>query len=99
MGRTTRAHAPRASARVASPNRICLSSTKQQTVARSILATIDAPFEVVRRARIRRRGVELQLRPMLVTAKPEYNVEREWNNMMHLDVSKPEGMDELKGKA
>lgn len=81
------------------PNRACLSSAKQQAVVCGILATIAAHFEVVRRARIRRRGVELQLRPRARDGEAQVQHGAPVDNMMYLDVSKPEGMDELKEKA
>jgi len=62
-------------------------------------ATIAAHFEVVRRARIRRRGVELQLRPRARNGEAQVQRGARVDNMMYLDVSEPEGMDELKGKA
>ena len=36
---------------------------------------------------------------MLVTARLKHIAEREWGRRRCLDMSKPEGMDELRGKA
>lgn len=36
---------------------------------------------------------------MLVTARLKHTAEREWGRRRYLDMSKPEGMDELKERA